>query len=142
MKLRKHTVETTVSVAGDANTSVSLCLSDIIVIELFKKTIEGYCPVCTFSKLTSESRKICDECLAKEEATLLHPYTGAITRIIRELMPDPPVEDCIGASTSLAMEYLGAYAALRHASTFDQKAAVEALAKLGAWVVARIRSLT
>jgi len=97
--------------------TVKFWLSDAIVIDLFMKTMVGFCPVCTFNKVPV-GRHICDECLEREKVAILplvssEPYTEALTKIMRYLMPDPPVTSCIGASATIAIMNLGEYTRLR-----------------------------
>jgi len=146
MQLNKNVVDTTVDVLdGNENTYVSIGLSDDVVISLYRKTMKGYCPVCSFNKL-GKDRSICDACLVKEEkcihSHLDTPYAEAVTRIMRSLMPDPPVESCISDSTAEAMTHLGVYTGcMSYCASPSRGGAITALTNLGCWVVARLSSM-
>ena len=144
MNLNKNHVDTAVSVTDEQTTVVSIRLSDEVVIALFKETMKGYCPVCGFNKI-STARRICDECLEKEQQLLFvyasTPYRKAIEKIIQYLMPDPPVTSCIGASPSVAMTHLGVYTGCMCPVGRSRPGARRALVSLGAWVVKRLSQM-
>ena len=140
MQLNKNRVDTAIGVTDEKTTVVSLRPSDDVVITLFKETMKGFCRVCTFNKVP-EGRYICDECLAKEEASMLRPYTRALMHIVRHLLPDPPATALFPHSVDYAVTQLGVYTGLATMFGNNTPGMVRALVKLGAWVVARITKL-
>lgn len=140
MQLNKHRVDTVIGVTDDQLTTVSVRLSDDVVISLFRETMKGFCPVCKFNKLGA-NRSICDECLEDEQQLLFvrveTPFQEAIEKIVQCLMP----EHCIGASATEAMTHLGAYAELIGYQVHDYPGARKALVSLGAWVVVRLAKM-
>ena len=143
MQLNKHRVDTAVDVTDEETSVVNVRLSDDVVIALFRETMKGYCPVCSFNKIGTD-RRICNECLEKERPlyqAMETPYDAAIIRIIRHLMPDPPIEYCVGYGATEAMTHLGVYTGCMGFRSPSRPGARRALVSLGAWVVARLSKM-
>jgi len=145
MQLNKNRVDTAVAGTDEKTTVVSIRLSDDVVISLYRETMQGYCPVCSFSKL-SPGRRICDECMATEETSLLYfrwsqPYGAAMRRILHQLVPDPPTLVTYPHHVGYAIHRLGEYARLMEGLRKSPQLAMHHLAKLGAWVIARMTKL-